>query len=153
MESKIVGQLQPLEYDEDFFESEPYTIPYFNNKKLKIGFVEAKHEPYLSEADKVLENFLNLTVEERIKDSQLVFKYYDETVNFGYKEDLDIKAVDEIWNFVYPNEIIINWDENGDFYLCVSCGCEWEEEHGLQLVFKDGSALSRVSGHDGQFSD
>jgi len=35
MESKIVGQLQPLEYDEDFFESEPYTIPYFNNKKLK----------------------------------------------------------------------------------------------------------------------
>ena len=153
MESKVVGQLKPLGYDTDFFESDPYAIPYLDNKKLKIGFVEAKHAPYLAEADKVLENFLNLNVEERIKDSQLVFNYYDETLKFGYTEQLDIKTVDEIWNFVYPSEIIINWDEKGDFYLCVSCGCEWEEEHGLQLVFKDGLTLTRAHGHDGYYID
>lgn len=153
MESKIVGQLKPLEYDTDFFESEPFAIPYFDNKKLKIGFVEAKHAPYLSEADEVLENFLKLTGEERIKDSQLVFNYYDETLKFGYTEQLDIKTVDEIWNFVYPSEIIIDCDEKGNFYLCVSCGCEWEEEHGLQLVFKDGLTLTRANGHDGYYTD
>ena len=59
----------------------------------------------------------------------------------------------DIWNFVTPTEIIKHWDEDGEFYLCVSCGCEWEEEHVLQLVvFKDGQTLTRASGHDEHFA-
>jgi hypothetical protein len=66
---------------------------------------------------------------------------------------LQVNDIADIWNFVYPTEIIVHWNENADFYLCVSCGCEWEEEHGLQLVFKDGKQLTRASGHDGGFTD
>jgi hypothetical protein len=153
MESKIVGQLKPLDFDPDFFESEPYPIPYFNNEKLKIGFVEAKRQRYLSGADQVLENFLNLDAQERRKGSQLVTNYYTETLKSEHIKPLDIFTIDEIWNFVYPTEIIIDWDEKGDFYLWVSCGCKWEEEHGLQLVFKNGLTLIRAGGHDGGFAD
>ncbi len=153
MESKIVGELKPLDYDPDYFESEPYPIPYFNHKKIKIGFIEALHESYLSEADKVLEIFLKLDSSERIKNSKIVYDYYDKTLLYGYTNELQIKTIEEIWDFVYPSEIIIHWDENGDFYLCVSCECDWEEEHGLQLVFKDGLNLTRASGHDGGFTD
>jgi hypothetical protein len=32
--------------------------------------------------------------------------------------------------------------------LVISCECDREEEHGLQLVFKDGATLTRASGHD-----
>ncbi|WP_291147865.1 DUF6985 domain-containing protein [Flavobacterium sp. UBA7680] len=153
MISKIVGQLKSLDYDSDFFISEPYLIPYFNDKKLKIGFVDAMHEPYLTEADKVLENFLKLNNEGRIKDSQLVFNYYKETLHLGYTKSLDIEVTEQVWDFVHPSEIIIDWDENGDFYLCISCECEWEDEHGLYLVFKDGLKLTRANGHDGGFTD
>jgi hypothetical protein len=153
MKSRIVGQINSVDYDPDFFESEPHTIPYFDNKKLKVGFVEAKHQPYLIEADNTLENFLSLAKQDRIEDSQLVFDYYSETLKHGYTRPLNIKDLADIWNFVYPNEIIIHWDEKEDFYLCVSCGCEWEEKHGLQLVFKDGKKLTRASGHDGGFTD
>lgn len=153
MESRIVGQLKPVDYDTDFFESGPFPIPYFDDKKLKVGFVEAKHEPYLLEADNVLQNFLKLHKEDRIGDSQLVLHYYSETLKYGSTKPLDINIPADIWNFVYPSEIIVQWDENEDFYLCVSCGCEWEEEHGLQLVFKDGKKLIRASGHDGGFTD
>jgi hypothetical protein len=153
MESRIVGQLKSVEYDPDFYESDPYPIPYFENKKLKIGFIEPKHQPYLLEADKVLQSFLKLDKKDRINDSQIVNNYYKETLKHGYTRPLDIKTIDGIWNFVYPSEIIIHWDEEGDFYLCVTCGCEWEEEHGLQLVFKDGLTLTRASGQDGHFTD
>lgn len=153
MESKIVGELESLNYDPNFFISKPYSIPYFSDKKLKIGFVDAMHEPYLFKADKVLENFLKLNQEERTKDSQLVFNYYKETLHLGYTKPLDIKVIEQVWNFVHPSEIIIDWDENGDFYLCISCECEWEDEHGLHLVFKDGLELTRASGHDGGFTD
>lgn len=153
MESRIVGQIKSVDYDPDFFESNPFPIPYFDNKELKVGFVEAKHEPYLLEADNVLQNFLRLDKQDRIEDSQLVYHYYSETLKYGYTKPLDINNISDIWNFVYPSEIIVHWDENADFYLCVSCGCEWEEEHGLQLVFKDGKKLTRASGHDGGFTD
>lgn len=133
MESKIVGQLKPSEHDADFFESEPFGIPYFDNQKLPIGFVEAKYEPYLVNADKVLQNFLELNSNDKLKDSEVVNHYYSKTLEYGYTKPLNIKTTQDIWNFVIPTEIIIEWDENEDFYLCVSCECEWEEEHGLQL--------------------
>jgi hypothetical protein len=153
MESRIVGQITSVDYDHEFFESRPFPIPYFDNQELKIGFVEAKHEPYLVEADNVLQNFLGLDKQNRIRDSQLVYHYYSETLKYGYTKPFEVSINSDIWSFVYPKEIIVHWDENADFYLCVSCGCEWEQEHGLQLVFKDGKELTRASGHDGGFTD
>ena len=135
MTSKIVGHLYATDYDPDFFESKPFPIPYFDNKELKVGFVEAKHQLYLNSADKVLENFIGLNSVNKIEDSDIVHHYYSETLKRGYTTPLDINATKDIWNFVTPTEIIIQWDEIGDFYICVSCDCKWEEEHGLQLVF------------------
>ena len=115
MTSKIVGQLNPVEYDGEYFESEPFPIPYFDNKKLKIGFVEANHQPYLSRADDVLQSFLKLTRSDRIGDSQTVYKYYDETLKHAHSKPLKIKSTEDIWDFVHPSEIIILWDGNKDF--------------------------------------
>jgi hypothetical protein len=153
MTSKIVGQLDPIDYDPDFFYSQPFPIPYFDNIELKVGFVEAEHQPYLDGADKVLENFFGLNSKDRTGNSDIVYHYYSETLKFGYTEQLDIKTPKDIWNFVTPTEIIIHWDEKERFYLCVSCECEWEEEHGLQLVFTDGQTLTRASEQDGHLTD
>jgi hypothetical protein len=153
MNSKIVGQLNPTDYDPSFFYSQPFPIPYFDNKKLKVGFVEAEHQPYLDGADKTLENFVRLSSIDRTENSDIVHHYYSEALKYGYTKPLDIKTTNDIWNFVTPTEIIIHLDETGDFYLCISCECEWEEEHGLQLVFAKGQTLTRASGHDGHFTD
>ncbi|HEX8349581.1 MAG TPA: hypothetical protein VF598_06455, partial [Hymenobacter sp.] len=103
--------------------------------------------------DKALENFIELSPHERMLDSDTVYRYYAETLEYGYTTPLDIKAPQDIWNFVTPLDIIVHWDEDDGSYLCVSCDCEWEEEHGLQLVFKDGLVLTRASGHDGHIAD
>ena len=153
IESKIVGQLKSVDFDEDFYESEPFPIPYFDNRKIKICFVESRHEPYLVGADNAIQTFLKLNNEDRFKDSQMVKNYYDQTLKFGYTQPLSIKDNEDIWNFVHPSEIIISWDEKGDFYVVVSAGCDWEEEHGLQLVFPSGQKLTRASGHDGHYED
>ena len=153
MESKIVGQLRSVEFDKDFFVSEPFEVAYFDNKKLPIGFVEARHQTYLESADKVLGSFLTLNSRDRINDSELVYKYYDKTLQFGYTKNLKVETPSEIWTHVRANEIIIHWDESNDFFLCVSCDCDWEVEHGLQLVFKNGLTLVRAGGHDGHFTD
>jgi uncharacterized protein DUF6985 len=153
MESRIVGQLQLSEHNSDYFESSPFEIPYFDNSTLKIGFVEASSKLYMDEADRVLQNFLRLNHDNKIKDAPIVYKCYLQTLENGYTKPLDIQSAPDIWKFVKPTEVIIHWDESGHFYLCVSCNCEWELEHGLQLVFNDGKILTRASGHDGHFTD
>ena len=153
MKSKITGELSPCDYDEDLFESKPISIPYFDNKELKISFVEAKYAPYMNEADEVLERFLNSDTKRRLNDSEAVHNYYSQILKHGYCEKLELSSIADIWNFVTPNEIIIDWEDEGKFYLCVSCGCAWEEEHGLQLVFKNVESLTRASGHDGHYED
>lgn len=151
MESRIVGTIKPVDYDPDFFESDPYPIPYFDNKELKVCFIDARHKAYLLKADDVLQNFLRLDIQDRLGDSAVVFRYYREMLKYGYTKPLAIKAATDIWKFVHPSEIILHCEANGDFYLCVSCGCAWEEEHGLQLVFKNGGRLTSAGGHDGGF--
>jgi len=153
MNSKIAGQLHPSDFDPGFYLSQLFEIPYFDNKKLTIGFVEATHQPYLKTAHKVLQDFLQLKPNDRINDTACVYKYYFNTLKNGYTKPLDITASEDIWKFVDPTDIIIHWGENAEFYLCVSCNCGWEQEHGLQLIFKDGTTLTRASGHDGHFRD
>ncbi|MEQ8810877.1 MAG: hypothetical protein RIE59_17530 [Imperialibacter sp.] len=153
MKSKIAGELYPCEHDEDTFESRPIEIPYFENKAFKIGFVEASYEPYLKEADEVLGRFLRLNSLTRRENSQIIHEYYSEILKHGYCEKLELDSVSDIWKYVRPKEIVIDWEDDRKFYLIVSCGCAWEEEHGLQLVFKNGDRLTRASGHDGHFED
>jgi hypothetical protein len=153
MDSKIAGQLKPDQHGSGLYESEPLEIPYFNNKKLAIGFAEAEHKEYMDMADIILQNFLELNSRNKIIDSAMVHEYYAQTLKHGDIKPLKITSIEDIWDFVEPEEIIIQCDENANFYLCVSCSCEWEQEHGLQLVFKNGQTLTRASGHDGHFTD
>ncbi len=153
IESKIVGHLKEDDFDPNFYTSEPIAIPYFDNIKLQIGFIEAKHVPYMELADKALKIFLTMDAKNRKADSELVQHYYEETLKYGYTAPLNVKISQDIWTYVTPKEIIVHWDQHGDIYLCVSCDCVWEVEHGLQLVFKDGRILTRASGHDGHLTD
>jgi hypothetical protein len=153
MISTIAGHLTQNEYCEELYESQPLEIQYFNNIKVKIGFIDAEDEIYLKSADKILNDFLQLDLNNKINDTQKVYDYYLEILKYGYTSPLKIDTPQDIWNFVNPNEIIIHWDESGDYYLCVDCDCEWEQEHGLQLVFKNGITLTRASGNDGHYED
>lgn len=152
MKSKIAGPLkQDLNFD-DWWESDPIPIPYFNNSAVKVVFTDAAFEEYMVAADQALQDLLKLTSIDREKDSHYVYKYYLQTLEFLDIEPLDLKSENNIWNFVRPIEIHINWPADKPVYLLVSCECKWEEEHGLQLVFKNGK-LTRASGHDGHDED
>lgn len=153
MESAIVGQLSQSKFANDLYESEPFEIPYFNNKRLKISYFGTADPKYFDSAEKVLKNFLDLTSDTRINDSLRVFAYYFQTLSYGYTKSLDIWNPSDIWNFVTPTEIMIEFDDDYEFYVCASCECDWEIEHGLQLIFKNGTTLTRASGHDGHVTD
>lgn len=58
-------------------------------------------------------------------------------------------------NFVQPNQIYISrrHRRDKDVYIQVSCSCDWEQEHGLQLVFRQGKKITRISDEDGHLTE
>ncbi len=153
MISKIVGQLTQDDHFEEWWNSDLISIPYFQNTKLKVVFTEAEDENYFKLAEIAIMNFIQLTTSDRQNHSSQIIENYKQNLVFDYTIKLEFKSDNEIWDFVYPSVIILAQNEIGEVFVLVECGCEWEEEHGLQLVFKNGQRLTRVSYNDGGLED
>ncbi len=67
-----------------------------------------------------------------------------------------IKSADELWQHVQlGSEPMVTRRPYGDegIYISVECGCDWEEEHGLQLVLKNGLKINKLGGYDGHLTN
>ncbi|EJL72480.1 DUF6985 domain-containing protein [Chryseobacterium populi] len=161
--SKTIGSLKQDESFSDWWKSAEIEIPLMNKEKLAITFMdfEPEHDTtFVEEADQALENFLRLTIDDRNSISEFAYKNcMDFLEAVGYDEDdeplWEIQNHDKIWNFVQPTEIYISrrHRRDKDIYVQIVCECDWEQEHGLQLVFRQGKQLTRISSQDGHITE
>ena len=163
IESKVIGQLEQDETSSDWWVSSDVKIPFFDNEEFQITFMDfepKKDKTFIEEADKALTNFFKLAGKDRNAISELVYKncmdFLDSTeLEEGDEEFRQITDKNEIWNFVNPTEIYVTRRDrrDKDIYVQVACECDWEEEHGLQLVFRQGRKLTRISDQDGHLTE
>jgi hypothetical protein len=161
--SKIIGQLIQEEQFEDWWKSTKIEIPFFEKKKLAVTFMDCIPEldsTFIEEADNALTNFMKLNLDDRNLISELAFNncmQYLDAVGYDEADEhyKQIKSHNKIWNFIQPTEIYVTrrpYNEQ-DIYVMVACECDWEKEHGLQLVFRQGKKLTRISNQDGHLTD
>lgn len=161
--STIIGTLFQNDQFDDWWESKLIAIPFFNNKPLRITFMDLVPERdlnFINEADQALKAFLAKKRNDRIELSELAYQNCMDFLNeVGYDEAdkplWDINEKREIWNFIYPQNIYVTRRNrrDKDIYINVTCECEWEQEHGLQLVFRQGKKLTRISDQDGHITE
>ncbi|RED38607.1 hypothetical protein DFQ10_110114 [Winogradskyella eximia] len=163
IKSDIIGELNQDNQFEDWWHSLPIKIPFFNNKTVEIafmGFVPESDALFIKDADEALKTFLEKSETDRLSLSHLAYKNCMDFLNAIEFDEADqplwnIKDENEIWNFIYPQTIFVTrrhrHDEN--IYINVTCECEWEQEHGLQLVFRQGKILTRISAQDGHITE
>jgi hypothetical protein len=159
--TKQIGQLTRDKHVADWWRSKEISIPFFDGKSLAIVFTDLDPQEDLSfidEADIALSNFLQLDKRERLKISDLVFNNYSDFFDAIGRPDeykLNVNKTEDIWSYVHPMEIYITRRSHRDMdiYLQIQCNCDWEEEHGLQLVFRQGRQLTRVSEIDGHLTE
>jgi hypothetical protein len=83
-----------------------------------------------------------------------IYDYYLDVLHWqnasGEDWDLpEIPAHEAVWDHLtIGNEF---WVEHtsGNWYVSIESECAWEPEHGLQIVFRDGHAVSKVGPYDG----
>ena len=163
IESNVIGILvQNNEFD-DWWVSELIEIPFFNNQKLKFTFMDFDPESdfdFIKETDSALEVFINKNDIDRLSISSLVHQNCIDFLNeIGFeKEDKYLWEIEDsvnIWDHVQPMKIYISRRayNDKDIYVDINCSCDWEQEHGLQLVFRQGKKITRVSQIDGHLTD
>ena len=159
IESTIIGPLTQHASFEDWWESQPVPVPFFDDQPLVIVLsgAPAPTPADVADLDDCLRNFLALGPADRLAASDPVWANYQEMVDAVGEEDLNVSlaAPAEVWAHVQPGEIHVSWRHrrDEDAYLSIECGCDWEEEHGLQLVFRRGRMLTRVSQYDGHLTE
>ena len=161
--SKVIGTLTEDDSLPDWWIGEEVEIPFFDNEKIGISFTDydrENDENFLTEADDALQHFLALTAADKAAVTHLVYQNCLDFLELAEADEVDddLRAItdeNEIWKFVQPTEIYITRRlyEQEDLYVQVACACDWDQEHGLQLVFRQGKKLTRVSGQDGHLTE
>lgn len=153
-----IQQLGPLHADSripEWLVSEPVSIPYFDGRQLTFtldGLTEADTE----DVTKAVEAFLALDSSARMAASQFVFQNYRRMVDAVGDDDIGFRVTtaEEIWAHVHPSEIFVSRRHRRDhlIYIQITAECDWEREHGLQIIYRRGCELSRVSDQDGHLT-
>jgi hypothetical protein len=130
-------------------------VPWFDGAEIEL------EEPETTRDAAALKVFLTLTAQDRIAASRHVYAYYRDFHSMVGGEDwldaqMGVPATPaHIWNHVQPQALFVESrnDMPGHSYVVVEANCDWEVEHGLMLVWKDGARLTKVGGYDGHLSN
>lgn len=158
VESTVIGTLKNADFD-DWWISDPKKIGFLDHEEMSFTITDynpGEDEKLMEEADETIRNFLAKTLKEREAISTYVYQNCMDFLDaIGYDEAdkhlWDIKDPQEVWNYVTPGEIYVSREpyEDKGVYIRLTFRCEWEQEHGLQLVFNKEGKLVRVSEDDG----
>lgn len=100
-----------------------------------------------------IRNFVDADASLRESASPYVFAYYQDVGHeFGDEPGFPkIGSAKEVWDHVtFRAQEAVHTMVDGNHYIVLEADCDWEPEHGLQLVFANGDRLCRVSPYDGE---
>ena len=157
MEIPGIGECR---FDESYecYSSEPITLPVLNGAKCRILVEGYYDDPLVEEFHETIANFLSAHNSVLKAVEPYLFKYYLDVKSSIEPEDgfPSISLPSEIWKFIQlGEEAIVSRRPSGDRSIYISLGgnCDWEPEHGLQIVFKNGSIVNKVGPYNGHLTN
>jgi hypothetical protein len=157
MQIVMLGHLKPHPRVPEFLESEPLPIPFFDGQRLPVSLLNLQQAD-ATDVEDALSSFLKLGQQDRLAVGQYVFANYQVTAKLAAEQGFDLDCViasdKDVWEHVQPGGISISRRNRRDraMYVVIGANCDWEVEHGLQIVYRRGSELVRVSDQDGHLT-
>jgi hypothetical protein len=75
-----------------------------------------------------------------------------------HRPTVTLRKPGDVWSHVrFGSEFQVSRRADGDsedgVYVSLECNCDWDREHGLQLVLRDGRAITKVGPFDGHVTN
>jgi len=144
--------------DMDWLYSAPLPVRALGNAEVAFILEGYEDDPRPQDYDAALAAFLAAGPEMLAAAAPHVYDYYLDINGYWDPEDdayLHIPAPDRVWEHVrFGFEAHVQRDDAGSpVYVSLECNCDWEPEHGLQLVFRGGDTVSKVGPYDGHLTN
>jgi hypothetical protein len=156
MKRPLLGKLRPDPNFPEWLVSRKTPVPYFEGRKLQFILEDLATDPGLNDFRNAVAAFLHLTVDDRSLATQYVYRNCSRFVEAVGADDFDftIDQPTQVWSYVYPEAIHVSrrYRRDEKVYVQIVANCEWEKEHGLQIVYREGKTLVRVSAQDGHLT-
>ena len=147
--------------DDDFgwYISDEVTINAFGGQACRVcveGYDDDRDKDAFHEA---IANLLSADDRVLSAASASVFEYYEDIRSYlspNDLADLNIATPADVWRHVqFGGEAIVSRRGNGDccVYVSIECNCNWEREHGLQIVLRGGRWITKVGPYDGHLTN
>lgn len=139
--------------------SQPIKVAMLDGKECRIVLEGYDEEPNKNDYHVAISKFLSSSASVMKEAEAYIYQYYQDTSSFFSPSDQEFVAIDspsEIWAHIQlGSEPIVSRRGYGDgkIYISLECNCDWEREHGLQIVFKGGNKVCKVGPYDGHLTN
>lgn len=151
--------LGKLTYNDEYewFDSEPVALKVLSGHAARFSFEEFEDDPNPADFHKAVANFMALGPEAILAVKDDLWAYYQDVMSevedLPEEYQVKIDSPDTIVKHIsFGDDIQVARFED-DIYFSYECECEWEVEHGLQLVFKNGERITKLGPYDGHFTN
>lgn len=157
----IIPGIGPVTKDDDldWYYSEPIAVPVLGGCVCR--FVIVKYDRDLKKEDFhiAISNFLAADESILREAEPYIYQFYEHCKRYFDTEDnvcTDITTARDVWKHVrLGNQPMVKrrgYRDKG-IYISLECKCDWEREHGLQIVFKNGLKVNKVGAYDGHVTN
>jgi hypothetical protein len=153
--------LGPVSKDDElgWYYSEPIPVPMLNGQICR--FVVNGYDDDASPADfpTAIRNFLSADRRVLEEAEPHIYRYYQDCNAMWEPDDEEYLVIDSpsgVWEHIqFGTEPMVTRRSSGDkhVYISLQCDCDWEPEHGLQIVFRKGLRVNKVGIHDGHVTN
>ena len=139
----------------DWYYSKPIPVQVLGDQICRIVLSGYDDDANKDEFHTAIKNFLSINQSVLHDAEPHVFQYYKDCKRYwaGNSEQfISIESLEKVWQHVrFGSEPIVSRRSSGDqgIYISLECNCDWEEEHGLQIVFKNGLTINKIGQFDG----
>lgn len=146
--------LGPVTHDPElgWYLSSPICVPALG-ETARVFIVDGyDDDPQQSEVHDAIAAFLGLDENALKTSAPSILDYYlDVQSDVGEEEGFPvIGGPADVWQHIVFGEVSVGRD-GAAVYVSVESECSWEPEHGLQIVFRAGRAVTKVGPFDGQY--
>jgi hypothetical protein len=152
MRTKALAELRENNHVRNWWISAPLPVAVFANRLVPFNVHGSVLEAAADSIDLAVDAFRAMVDPDGLL-AAAVFEHYEACIR-GMGAPRRFGSASELWSTLRPDSVAIAQDsETGIVHLLVNTECEWDEEHGLQLVFRLGTELVRISEQDGNIVD
>ncbi|GGX47951.1 DUF6985 domain-containing protein [Undibacterium squillarum] len=153
MEFPLLGTLSH-DADYDWLVSAPVAVPALDGLECEFLLEGYEDDAHPEEFHEAVRRFLSAGPDMLRAAQQHIYYYYLDCAKLAKSEKRDcpeIQHAAQLWDHLeFGAEILVRRrsDAEQGVYLVLECDCDWNEEDGLQIVFREGNRVSRVSAFD-----